>query len=458
MNVMTPVHSDETARLAVVDDEPIVLIRLQKGLSKLGCHVDTYQDGTEFLECQTRRPYDVVFLDLKLQGINGLEVLKEAKRSCPETQVIIITGYPSIESVIEAVRLGAFHYVTKPLKLEEIRHLASRALEHKSLLTENRVLKSLLDPHHGMGEIIGISQAMRDVFAMIRKVAPLDCNILIRGESGTGKELVARLIHQQSMRRERPFVAFNCAGFAEELIASELFGYERGAFTGATATKLGILETAHGGTVFMDEIGDMPLTMQSKLLRVLQDRQILRVGSNKPIQLDLRFIAATNKDLRRAVAENRFREDLFFRLNVVEITLPSLQERREDVPILVQHFLKKYSKKFSKNVNAVDTAAHEILLSYSYPGNVRELENIIERAVALAEGNVLTVKELPPDLRQYSVQTYRDWATLKEWEQRYLRKVLESTGYNTAQAAKILDLPRTTLWRKMRKYGLTKPS
>ncbi|MGB9617120.1 MAG: sigma-54 interaction domain-containing protein, partial [Desulfomonilaceae bacterium] len=279
-----------------------------------------------------------------------------------------------------------------------------------------------------------------------------------RGESGTGKELIARSIHQQSMRRERPFVAFNCAGFAEELIASELFGYERGAFTGATATKLGILETAHGGTVFMDEIGDMPLTMQSKLLRVLQDRQILRVGSNKPIQLDLRFIAATNKDLRRAVAENRFREDLFFRLNVVEITLPSLQERREDVPILVQHFLTKYSKKFSKNVNAVDTAAHEILLSYSYPGNVRELENIIERAVALAEGNVLTVKELPPDLRQYSVQTYRDWATLKEWEQRYLRKVLESTGYNTAQAAKILDLPRTTLWRKMRKYGLTKPS
>ncbi|MGB9617685.1 MAG: sigma-54-dependent transcriptional regulator, partial [Desulfomonilaceae bacterium] len=203
----TPVRTDETARLAVVDDEPIVLMRLQKGLSKLGCSVDTFQDGSEFLKCQTLRPYDVVFLDLKLQGIDGIEILKETKRSSPETQVIIITGYPSIESVIEAVRLGAFHYVAKPLKLEEIRHLASRALEHKSLLAENRVLKSLLDPRRGMGEMIGISQAMRDVFAMIRKVAPLDCNILIRGESGTGKELVARSIHQQSMRRERPFVA-----------------------------------------------------------------------------------------------------------------------------------------------------------------------------------------------------------------------------------------------------------
>ncbi len=428
-------------RLAVVDDEAIVLVRLDKALSKLGYTVETHRSGEDFLKSQVQCPYDVVFLDIQLPGLNGMEILREVKSRFQDTQVILITGHASIESVIEAVKLGAFHYVSKPLKLDEIRHLAARALEHKRLLDENRELRSLLDPLEGRGEMIGMSTAIKDVFSMISKVAPLDCSVLIQGDSGTGKELAARSIHRESMRKDRPFVAFNCAGFAEELIASELFGYRRGAFTGAAATRIGILETAHGGTVFMDEIGDMPLTMQSKLLRVLQEKQILRVGSNKPIQLDLRFIAATNKDLRRAVRENRFREDLYFRLNVVEITLPNLRERKEDVPILIRHFLKKYSRRFSKKISGMEPAAHEILLSYTYPGNVRELENIIERAVALADGETLTVRELPPDLRQYSVTTYGEWATLEEREQDYLRKVLEFTGHNLGKAARILDLP-----------------
>jgi two-component system response regulator AtoC len=442
-------------RVAVVDDESVVQTRLQKALTKQGYEVDAYGSGEDFLTGQKSSPYDLVFLDINLPGINGIEVLKEVKSCFSETEVILITGFASIDSVIEAVKLGAFHYVAKPLKLDEIRHLAAKALEHKYLVQENRELKTLLEPLDGSGEMIGISPRMREVFGVISKVAPLDCNILIQGDSGTGKELVARSIHRESRRQDRPFVAFNCAGFAEDLIASELFGYQRGAFTGAAATKIGILETAHGGTVFMDEIGDMPLSMQGKLLRVIQEKQILRVGANKPIQLDLRFISATNKDLKRAIKEGRFREDLYFRLNVVQIPLPNLMERQEDIPVLIRYFVARYARKFSKKICMTDPAAEEILLGYTYPGNVRELENIIERAVALAEGDSLTIEDLPPDLLEYSVTTYGKWPTLEEREYEYLRKVLEHTGRDLRKTARILNLPRTTLWRKMKRYGLS---
>lgn len=441
-------------RVAVVDDEPIVRNRLQNALTKQGYAVETYGSGEDFLESQEASQFDLVFLDMKLPGINGIDVLKTVKSRFSETEVILITGYASIDSVIEAVKLGAFHYVAKPLKLDEIRHLADKALERKRLLDENSALKTQILHDHLWGEMIGTSRRIKEVFGMISKVAPLDCNIFIQGDSGTGKELVARSIHRESRRKDRPFVAFNCAGFAEELIASELFGYQRGAFTGASATKMGILETAHEGTVFMDEIGDMPLSMQSKLLRVIQERQIIRVGANKPIQLDLRFIAATNKDLKRAISEGRFREDLYFRLNVVQITLPNLMERKEDIPILIRHFMTKYSHKFSKRICGIDTGAQEILLAYAYPGNVRELENIIERAVALAERETLSVKDLPSDLRDYSITTYGKWLTWQEREQEYLRKVLEHTGHDLGETSRILKLPRTTLWRKMKKYGL----
>ncbi|HMK34785.1 MAG TPA: sigma-54 dependent transcriptional regulator [Desulfomonilaceae bacterium] len=444
-------------RVAVVDDESIVRTRLHRALTKEGYSVELYGSGEDFLSARESCPWDLVFLDVKLPGVNGIEVLREVKSRFSETEVILITGYPSIDSVIEAVKLGAFHYVAKPVKLDEIRHLAYRALERKRLVEENRELKARLEPGDGWGEMIGISPTMKSVFGMIAKVAPLDCNILIQGDSGTGKELVARSIHRESRRKESPFVAFNCAGFAEELIASELFGYQRGAFTGAIATKIGILETAHEGTVFMDEIADMPLSMQGKLLRVIQEKQILRVGANKPIQLNLRFIAATNKDLKRAVQEGRFREDLYFRLNVVQIALPNLMERTQDIPILIRYFVTRYSRKFSKRICGMDSATEEILLAYTYPGNVRELENIIERAVALAEGETLTVKDLPPDLREYSVTTYGKWPTLEEREREYLKKVLDYTGHDLGRTAQILDLPRTTMWRKMKKYGLSSP-
>jgi DNA-binding NtrC family response regulator len=445
-------------RIAIVDDEEIVRSRLQRALAKEGFEVETFGTGELFLEHVKAVAFDLILLDVVLPGANGIEVLRQVKFRYPETEVILITGFASIDAAIEATKLGAFHYVSKPFKLDEIRHLVQKALEHKRLVEENSDLRARLESCEERPEMIGVSPVMLEVFAVIDKIAPLDCNVIIQGESGTGKELVAREIHRQSRRRDRPFVAFNCGGFTEELISSELFGYERGAFTGATATKLGILETAHGGTVFMDEIGDMPLSMQGRLLRVLQERQILRVGANKPIQLNLRFIAATNKDLKRGVEEGTFREDLYFRLKVVQIVLPSLAERKEDIPLLIRHLMLKHAQRFAKKVTGLAPEARDILLRYAYPGNVRELENIMERAVALAEGPTITPGHLPPDLREYSITSYGKWPTLEIQEKDYIEKVLKFTHFNVGRTADMLDLPRTTLWRKMKKYGLSKPS
>jgi len=444
-------------RIAVVDDEEIVQKRLRAALEKDGHGVETYGSGEELLRELGISGFDLVFLDVILPGLDGMRVLKRIKQSFPETEVILITGRASIPSAVEAVKHGAFHYVSKPLRLEEVRNLARQALDQKRLREENRSLRARLEPREGWGEMIGISPRIKEVFEIVRKVAPLDCNVLIQGQTGTGKELVARAIHRQSPRRDQPFVAFNCGGFTEELIASELFGYERGAFTGAVATKIGLLETAHRGTVFMDEIGDMPLSMQGKLLRVIQEKRIFRVGGNRSIQLDVRFITATNRDLKRAVAEGRFREDLLFRLNVVAIMLPPLAERREDIPLLVQHFISIYREKFRKSVKGMEPMARKALMNYAYPGNVRELQNIVERAVALAEGEYLALKDLPSDLRAHAGTSTGAWTTLEEQEREYIRQVLQSTRYRVGEAARILGLPRTTLWRKMKKLGLSGP-
>ncbi len=442
-------------RIAVVDDEEIVQKRLRAALEKDGHGVETYSSGEELLREMGESVFDLVFLDVILPGLDGMEVLKRIKQNSPESEVILITGRASISSAVEAVKLGAFHYVSKPLRLEELRNLARQALDQKRLREENRRLRARLDPRDGWGEVIGISPKMKEVFEIVRKVAPLDCNVLIQGQTGTGKELVARAIHRESPRRDQPFVAFNCGGFTEELISSELFGYERGAFTGAVATKIGLLETAHRGTVFMDEIGDMPLSMQGKLLRVIQEKRIYRVGSNRSIQLDVRFITATNRDLKRAVSDGRFRDDLLFRLNVVAITLPPLAERREDIPLLIQHFISVYREKFRKSIRGIEPVAREALLNYAYPGNVRELQNIIERAVALAEEEYLAMKDLPPDLQAQAGAAIQAWTTLQEHEREYIGQVLRSTRYRIGEAARILGLPRTTLWRKMKKLGFS---
>jgi transcriptional regulator with PAS, ATPase and Fis domain len=298
---------------------------------------------------------------------------------------------------------------------------------------------------------------MQEVFAMIKKVAMVNCNVLLQAETGTGKQMAARSIHSLSPRKENAFIAFNCGGFAEELIASELFGHEKGAFTGATATKIGLLETASGGTVFLDEIGEMPLSMQVKLLHVLQERQIFRVGGTKAIDLDIRIIAATNKDLKKEVEAGSFREDLFYRLNVVTIRLPKLTERKDDIPLLITHFIEKFRLAFSKDTRQISPQALDILLHYHYPGNVRELENIIQRAVALAEGESIQVRDLPADLRKLAFTTFEgeDLLSLETMEKQHISKVLDITGNNRKLSSEILGIPLTTLWRRMKKYGLS---
>jgi DNA-binding NtrC family response regulator len=383
-------------------------------------------------------------------------VLSRIKALRPETEVVMVTGYGTIDTAIEAIKQGAYHYVTKPAKLDEIRMLAKGALEKAVMRWENQRLREALRGGGGLSAIIGTSPALQQVFALIRKVAPVDCNVLIQGPSGTGKALVARAIHQSSPRCEGPFVSFNCGGFTEELIGSELFGHEKGSFTGATATKIGLFESAAGGTVFLDEIGEMHLSMQVKLLHVIQEKRILRVGGTRSIDLDIRIISATNKDLKHQVVQGNFREDLYFRLNVVSIVLPPLSAHREDIPLLVRHFIEKYNLAFSKPVTGIQPEALHILSNYSYPGNTRELENIVERAVALTDHYQIRVQDLPEDLQQLEFDTIEGEGlhTLEDLEKRHIAKVLEKTGYNKGLTAQILGIPRTTLWRKLKDYGL----
>jgi len=447
-------------RLAVLDDEPLVCKRLTRALTKDGYRVESFLSAAPFLQAMQRDPFHVVITDLRLPDMNGLSVLTKIKERWACTEVIVITGYGSIENAVTAMKAGAYHYVSKPVRLSEIRHLARGAVEKVAMRRENERLREALRGGDPLGRIVGNSPVVQDVFALIRKVAPLDCTVLIEGQSGTGKELVARAIHGLSPRASRPFVSFNCGGFTEELITSELFGYEKGAFTGATATKVGLMESAVGGTVFLDEIGEMPLPMQVKLLHVLQEKRILRVGGTRPIALDIRIIAATNKDLKQEVLAGRFREDLYYRLNVVRIPLPTLAERRDDIPLLVAHFIGKYRTLFGKSVEGIHPQALEILKNHNFPGNVRELENIIERAVALTEKPQIGVDDLPEDLRQLEVDAYpvEELLPMEEVEKRHIVRVLNKTAYNKNLAAQILEMPRTTLWRKMKKYRIQMPA
>jgi DNA-binding NtrC family response regulator len=442
-------------RVAVVDDEAIVCREIKRGLEKDRYLVETFLAGEPALNRLSQISFDLVLCDLMLRDQSGLEVLKTIKDRFPQTEVIIITGYSSIDTAIEAIQAGAFHYVTKPVKMNEIRALAARAIEKVCLVNEKEALKKALDSQSRHPRIIGQSPLMQEVFHLIDKVASLLCNVLIHGESGTGKEMVAQAIHFQGPRRDRPFMSFNCGGFTEELIANELFGHEKGAFTGAAGTKIGLLEAAHMGTVFLDEISAMPTSMQVKLLRFIQERTLLRVGGVKPIQVDARIIAASNQDLAEAVTNKTFREDLFYRLNVVCITLPPLRDRKEDIPLLVRHFMDKYTQAFSKEVKGLAPNTMEVLLNYPFPGNVRELENLIERAVALTDESIISPHDLPPDLQRLAISGQNAWPSLEKKEHEYIRQVLIKTNYKKGLAAQILKIPRTTLWRKMKRLGLS---
>ena len=445
-------------RVAVIDDEITVCRRLQSALEREGYAVESFQAGQTFWQGMTQMPFDIIFLDLNLPDVNGMEILKRLTGHYEDVEVIVITGYASIDSAIKAIKQGAYHYVTKPFKLEEIRLLARGAKEKIELRKENRCLRENLEGQDILKGFIGASPAMQEIFAMIKKVATVNCNVLLQGESGTGKELVARSIHRLSPRKNRPFMSFNCGGFTEDLICNELFGHEKGAFTGATMTKIGLIESAAGGTLFLDEIGEMSPSMQVKLLHVIQEKRIFRVGANKPIDLDIRLIAASNKDIKKAAAKGSFREDLFYRLNVVTLNLPRLTERKDDIPLLVSFFIDKYSQRFGKKNISISPQALDILMHYNFPGNVRELENIIQRAVALAEGQAIRLRDLPSDLQKLEFDSFKGEGlqTLEEIEKHHIVKVLEKTGYNKGLTSKILDVSRTTFWRKLKKYGLLK--
>jgi two-component system response regulator AtoC len=441
-------------RLAIIEDEKISGLRLQEHLAESGYPVDLFFEANSFLNVFMASPHDLVITDLKLPGLSGMDILRRVKARRSDTEVVVVTGYASIDSAIEAVRAGAFHYLTKPVRLAEFDNLISRIIEKIKISNEASSLRALMAHHAGKAGIIGTSPEMEQVYRLIEKVAPLDCPVIIQGESGTGKELVARAIHLLSHRHQAPIVSFNCGGFSPELIANELFGHEKGAFTGAFASRMGLLQSANGGTVLLDEIADMPADMQVKLLRVLEEGQIYRLGASRPVHLDIRILAASNRDLKEQVRHGMFREDLFFRLNVMTILLPRLTARKGDLWLLADHFLHKFNKAYKKDIRGFSTDARAMLAQYEFPGNIRELENIIARAVALADGTEIQLEDLPPFLTGLPSPPDSGLQSLEEMERIHIAKVLRSVGGRRDRAASILGITRSTRWRKINKFGL----
>ncbi|MEZ0329712.1 MAG: sigma-54 dependent transcriptional regulator [Dissulfuribacterales bacterium] len=445
------------AQIVIIDDEPITVQRLSHAFKKDGYIVEGFVSAKDALNAIAASKPHIIITDVRLQDADGVELIKQIQTIAPEAAVIVITGYASLEQAVEATKKGAFHYLAKPLQLEQLRAVVKEALEHvRENLRKDKLEQQLRKANAYVG-IIGTSPAMRQIFKTIEQVAAVDCNVLIQGESGTGKELVAKAIHAKSPRAQNPFVSFNCGAFSEDLVTNELFGHEKEAFTGAVTTKLGLLETANGGTVFLDEVGEMPLSMQVKLLRVLQERVFYRVGGVRPIELDVRFISATNRNISTLIENNEFRKDLFYRLNVVTVEIPPLRDRTEDIPLLINHFTEKATQKFGRNIKKITQEFLTPLEAYPFPGNVRELENIIERAVVLNKDGVLGINDLPPDISCAAEDDYEpnaDGYSLKHLEKDHIMSVYQRTGYNQSETAKILGISRTTLWRKLRDMKL----
>jgi DNA-binding NtrC family response regulator len=446
-------------RVLVVDDDEVTCNLLEEVLSKEGYAVDRALNGQEAIHKGQRKSYDVVLTDIKMIGVDGMEVLRSYRQKSPETIIIMMTAFGSIETAIRAIKEGAYDYVSKPFKLEEIKLTIHRALEQNRLLQENLFYRQELITKYKLENIVGRSSQMLQVYKTIARVADSRSTVLLTGESGTGKELVARAIHFNSQRAAKPFVAVDCGSLAETLLESELFGHVRGAFTGAVTSKKGLFEEADGGTCFLDEVGDISLSMQAKLLRVLQEHEIKRVGGIETIKVDVRIVAATNKNLEQLVAEKKFREDLFYRLNVVSIHLPPLRERAEDTPLLADHFLRKYAAENEKPVSQISQEALDLLARYRWPGNVRELENVIERAVTLSHHSIILPEDLPRRLRgqpfEAIISSLPSQIPLSELEKRYIQKVLVETGGNKKKAAEILGIDRRTLYRMAVRYGLS---
>jgi len=455
--------------ILVADDAPEIRFSISEVLKREGFTVDMACDGQEAIEKIRKKFFDAVITDLAMPRKSGMEVLCFLKEHSPETICIIITGFGTIHGAVEAIRQGAFDYLTKPVRLEEVIITVDKALEVRELRRENRSLRQELQNIHGFESIVGTSMAMRKVFELVEKVAVTDSTVLITGESGTGKELIAHALHYKSGRKDRPFVPVNCAAIPVELLESELFGHEKGAFTHAVSTKIGRFELANKGTIFLDEIGEMSPALQVKLLRFLQERQFERVGGVRTIHVDARIIAATNIDLEEAVHKGSFRDDLYYRLNVIPVHMPPLKERPEDIPLLIQHFLLKFCSGTRTRIEGIEEDAIRCLVSYDWPGNVRELENILERMVILAKGPMITVGDIPDGISGSSGQpAARDMAILPEdglslstavgnLERTLILQALEKTGWVKKRAADLLQMNRTTLIEKMKKQNIVAP-
>jgi DNA-binding NtrC family response regulator len=455
--------------ILVVDDEEVLQDVLGTLLKREGFRPLAARTGEEALMVAEREPIDLVLLDLMLPGMSGMEVLKQLRARDPETVVIVVTAYSSIESAIEAMRIGAFHYIPKPFKNEEVLLTIRKGLEQRRLTSENRSLKQELEKRYGLDKIIGKSAPMQQVFDLIRLAAPSKSNMLILGESGTGKELVAKALHHHSRRTQGPFVTVNSGSMPHDLLESTLFGHVKGAFTGAIAAKKGLFEAANNGSIFFDEIGNIPPETQAKLLRVIQEKEFMRLGGVDTVRVDVRLIAATNADIEGMVRRGAFREDLYYRLNVITLQLPPLRDRTEDIPLLARHFLGVYADENGKAMRTISPAAMELLMDYRWPGNVRELENAIERAVVLSSGEVLEVELLPPSVRAGAgtglgaglslptATTLPDasfWDAVSNYERQLVIAALLAAGGVQKKAAELLQIKPTTLHEMMKRLGV----
>lgn len=455
------------AKLLVVDDEESIREFLEIMLKKEGYQVTLAEDGQQAIDLLKGKSFDMIISDMQMPRVTGIELLKHVKDNCPEIVFMMITAFGTTESAVEAMKMGAYDYITKPFKIDEVRINIANALRSQNLEVENRVLKKEMEKEYSFQNLVGNSPAMHHIYDLVKRVSAAPTNILITGESGTGKEMVAKAIHFNGPLKAKPFVTINCGAIPEALMESEMFGHKKGSFTGAIADKAGLFEVASGGTLFLDEVGELPLSIQVKLLRAIQERVIRRVGGIEDIRVEVRIIAATNKDLEEGVRLNTFRQDLYYRLNVINIKTPSLRERREDIPILAHHFLKKYCDKLGKTVNGISNEAMEILKKYDYPGNVRELENLLERTVALEAGAEVLPESLPPYVNtpsgrkmasSHEIEVTEEGLDLDkvmgQIEKELLVKAIHTAGGIKKKGAKLLGITFRSMRYRVEKYGL----
>ncbi len=446
----------EKGKLLIVDDEAVALRNLERVMNKAGYQVTAVQSGEEALALLETQEFELLLTDLRMEKVDGMRLLKTCRELHPDSEVIMITGYASAQSAVDAMKQGAFYYITKPFRLDEVRKVVAEAMEKIRLRNENRNLKQQIEALQDQVKIVTQDSGMLSLLGLARQIAPTDCNVLVVGESGTGKELFARYLHQQSTRHDGPYVAVNCGAFSKDLLANELFGHEKDAFTGAHSLKKGLIETASGGSLFLDEVTEMSPDMQVKLLRVIQENEVLRLGATQPIKVDLRVIAATNHDLAEAVRNGVLRQDLYFRLNVVTLSIPPLAKRKGDIPLLAQYFLQKYTVQMNKTLTGIAPEVLEALQRYDFPGNVRELENIIARGCAVSSGERIELANLSEELRQQDGITIpgkgEKFPTLEQQERTYIRWVLNELDGNQTAAATALGINRSSLWRKLKTY------